>query len=124
MEDADILRITEPQNRVHGPYVVIYQSPTEPIFAVVALGWGKGKAPALGIRWFYRGGGFPTWEGAPAWFMIPDVLREPVLTGLRDLGEAFGLSETRRSALKAFFREDITGGELAKFWRGKDSDRN
>ena len=114
MGELHILGITGPERRVGGPYVVVYKGTAEP-FAVVALRWDGD--PALGIRWFYGGNGFPALGGAPAWFMIPAVLHEPVLTGLRDLGEAFGLSEARRSALKAFLRKDITGEELAEFWR-------
>ena len=114
MEEARILEIAAPEHRVGGPYVVVYQGTAEP-FAVVALSWDGD--PALGIRWFYGGNGFPTLGGAAAWFMIPAVLHEPVLAGIRDLGEAFGLSEARRSALKAFLREDVTGEELAEFWR-------
>ena len=114
MEDNEILGIRGPGGRTGGPHVVVYKGTAEP-FAVVALNW-YGE-PALGIRWFDdEGNGFPVSRGAPVWFLFPAVLHEPVLTGLRDLGEAFGLSETRRSALKAFLRKDITGEELSQIW--------
>ncbi len=64
------------------------------------------ERPALGIRWFEEGVGFPVgMYGRPLWFVIPEALAEPIVKSL-PLDPSFKLR------VRQFLRGLLSGEEL------------
>lgn len=76
LSDHDILKIKSPQNKVGGPYAVLYKDQNEG-WAAVALTWRK--EPRIGIRWFWPPKGNPTSHGVQTWFIVPQSLSIHIL---------------------------------------------
>lgn len=78
-DDALILQIDSPRDRLSGPYAVVFKNLAER-WAIVAFDW-EGE-PRLGMRWFWGGGGNPFSSGHGTWLVIPPSLSRSLLAGL------------------------------------------
>lgn len=78
-DDSKILQIDSPQEKLSGPYNVIYKDLNER-WAIVTIKWnGKHR---LGIRWFWDSNGMPNGHGYSTWFVVPDEIAFSILNGL------------------------------------------
>ena len=97
-----ILKINSPQDRVGGPYAVVFQHIIER-WAIVAMDWEE--KPVLGIRWFWDKMGNPISTAHPTWYVIPDSLAKNILAGLP-------LSHSLSSDIAKFLTGEIKGPKL------------
>lgn len=77
--DSEILSINSPQNRLKGPWFVVYKNVIKR-WAIVVMHW-EGN-PCLGIRWFWRSQGTPSVRSYGTWLVVPDEISNTILTKL------------------------------------------
>lgn len=77
--DAEILKIKAPANRVEGPYCVVYKDIVGR-WAIVTVNWDK--CPRLATRWFWGNSGSPSLGTNALWHFIPSELDEAILNSL------------------------------------------
>ena len=101
-DNAQILAIKSPRNRLGGPYVVVTKN-VHDRWAIVALRWDN-ESNGLGIRWFHGSVGNP-FSRKPTWLIIPSNLHEGVINLLR--------KEGNRNALRSFLRDNNRNAYIA-----------
>jgi hypothetical protein len=77
--------VSSPKNKVSSVEIVFDKGPVELSWSVARLIWEG--SPAIGIRWngdSINRIGTPQSRGNPAWFIVPDELKEAILKAAKD----------------------------------------
>jgi hypothetical protein len=77
--------VSSPKNKVSSVEIVFDKGPVELSWSVARLIWEG--SPAIGIRWNGDSSnriGTPQSRGNPAWFIVPDELKEAILKAAKD----------------------------------------
>jgi hypothetical protein len=77
--------VSSPKDKVSSVEIVFDKGPVELSWSVARLKWEG--SPAIGIRWNGDSSnsiGTPQSRGNPAWFIVPEELKEAVLKAAKD----------------------------------------